>query len=547
MEYKNFDFRNPDYAAVVKQRLAFLREMRANPECIPGLKLHYRDNPADFIADFGTTFDPRNADIGNPTLIPMVLFPKQREFIEYVMRKWKDQKPGLIEKSRDMGISWCSVGLACTLCLFYEGVAIGFGSRKEEYVDKIGSMKPLLPKARMFIEHLPVEFRGGWRDNVDAPYMRINFPETGSMIVGEAGDQIGRGDRETIYFVDEAAYLERAELVEASLSQTTNCRIDMSSVNGMNNVFARKRWGGKVEVFIFDWRDDPRKDQAWYDKQCSELDETVVAQEIDRDYQASVSGLVIPAQWVKAAIGARAKLGLGPSGERGLSLDVADEGVDKNAVAANHGIEINYLDQRSGKGSDLFKTTQWAFEICDELGIGEFDYDADGMGAGVRGDARVINEARIKELVRAISVIAYRGSESPVDPDGIVEGTLGTSPGDKGRTNQDYFANKKAQTWWGARRRFQKTFRWITQGIAAHPDEIVSLDPDMPLLQQAVAELSQPTYSQNGAGKMLINKKPDGQPSPNLGDVITQRLSKKSSGSLQITPDLLTRLRGRRR
>jgi phage terminase large subunit len=59
--------------------------------------------------------------------------------------------------------------------------------------------------------------------------------------------------------VDEAAHLERPELIEASLSQTTNCRIDMSSVRGMANPFAAKRWAGKVEVFIFDWREDPRR------------------------------------------------------------------------------------------------------------------------------------------------------------------------------------------------------------------------------------------------------------------------------------------------
>jgi hypothetical protein len=37
-----------------------------------------------------------------------------------------------------------------------------------------------------------------------------------------------------------------------------------------------KRWGGKTDVFIFDWRDDPRKDQAWYDKQCRQFDPVTV-------------------------------------------------------------------------------------------------------------------------------------------------------------------------------------------------------------------------------------------------------------------------------
>src|SRR5690606_12844060 len=116
-------------------------------------------------------------------------------------------------------------------------LVIGFGSRKEEYVDKIGSPKSLFFKARMFVQLLPPELRGGYEQGVTDPHMRIKFPATGSVLVGEAGDGIGRGDRASIYFVDEAAFLERPQLVEASLSQTTNCRLDISTPNGLANPF----------------------------------------------------------------------------------------------------------------------------------------------------------------------------------------------------------------------------------------------------------------------------------------------------------------------
>jgi hypothetical protein len=100
-------------------------------------------------------------------------------------------------------------------------MVIGVGSRKEEYVDKIGAPKALFEKARFFLSHLPAEFLGGWNRDQHAPHMRILFPGTGSALTGESGDGIGRGDRASLYFVDEAAFLERAELVDASLSQTT--------------------------------------------------------------------------------------------------------------------------------------------------------------------------------------------------------------------------------------------------------------------------------------------------------------------------------------
>lgn len=548
----------PDYAAIINTRLANLDRIKEHPEEIPQLMEWYRLHPADFINDWGWTFDPRNADIGLPTLIPFVLFPKQREWIDWVLEKWSTRSPGICEKSRDMGVSWLAMALSCTLCLTRRGIAIGVGSRKGEYVDKIGTHKPLLPKARMFMENLPAEFRGGWEAWRDAPFMRVSFPGTGSIIAGEGGDDIGRGDRTAIYFVDEYAHFERPELTEASLSQTTNCRIDMSSVRGMANPFARKRWEGKVDVFIFDWHDDPRKDAAWYAKQQADLDPVVVAQEIDRDYAASVSGVVIPGTWIRSAVDAVDKLGLVITGEKTLAIDIADEGPDKNAACGGQGVEIDFLEEWSGKGGDLFDTAVRAFELCDRLDIPGFRYDADGLGAGIRGDARVINENRSRSGARVIRVEGWRGSEGVADPEGIVDGTIGQSSSDKGRTNQDYFANRKAQGWFRVRKLFQNTHRWVQaieamkrgepldQDAVGKPDEIISLNSKKlgPLLQKLIAELSQPTYTTNGVGKIVINKKPEKTKSPNLADALMIKKAYGAPPPLNITTDVLATLMG---
>ncbi len=40
----------------------------------------------------------------------------------------------------------------------------------------------------------------------------------------------------------------------------------------------------------------------------------------------------------------------------------------------------------------------------------------------------------------------------------------------------------------------------------------------MPLKNKLIVELSQPTYSVNGVGKIVVDKKPDGTKSPNLAD-----------------------------
>src|SRR6185437_12954780 len=83
-----------------------------------------------------------------------------------------------------------------------------------------------------------------------------------------------------------------------------------------------------------------------------------------------------------------------PTGARRGALDVADEGYDKNAFVSAHGCLVDFAEEWSGVGSDIFATTNTAFGHCDALGLEEFLYDSDGLGAGVRGDARVLNEAR---------------------------------------------------------------------------------------------------------------------------------------------------------
>lgn len=532
---QDFDFKSPDYLAVFKRRADMLQRIRADPtgRTLALLKVYYRDNPADFINDWGCTFDPRNIERDLPALVPFLLFPKQREAVEYVMRKWRASENGLIEKSREVGMSWLMVALAATLCLFHDGFAFGFGSRKEEYVDKIGSPKSLFWKARMFLRYLPEDFRGGWDEKRDAPHMRISIPSTGSTISGEAGDGIGRGDRTSIYVVDEAAFLERPLLVDASLSATTNCRIDVSSANGQGNPFAQKRASGNVEVFTLHWRDDPRKDEAWYAAQVAKIDNPViVAQELDINYAASATGILIPGEWVNAAIGAAGKLGLEVTGDRRGALDVADEGVDLNAFCERHGISVEEVTAWSGKGSDIMGTVVRAFDMCDERGLEAFDYDADGLGAGVRGDARVANEARQATGRRILKVEPFRGSGAVFKPDDPIPTAVPVPRGDRSerkneRTNKDYFANAKAQAWWNLRLRFQRTYRavqMLAEGIdwrdVYDPDDLISLNPKMAELVKLTMELSQPTYTLNTAGKVTIDKAPEGTRSPNHADAV---------------------------
>lgn len=512
-----FDFKNPDYIQVFEWRIEKLDRIRRNPSLIPRLKEFYKDDPAQFIIDWGTTFDPRNVERGLPSHIPFLLYPRQEEWVHWLINQWKTSKPGLCDKSREMGVSWLMVAASSSIALFNDGVSIGLGSRKQEYVDKLGDPKSLLHKARQFILSCPKEFTGSWDIDRHAPHMRITFPDTNSIISGEAGDGIGRGDRASIYFVDEAAWLPRPELVEASLSQTTNCRIDVSTPRGMNNPFARKRFGGRVSVFTIHWRDDPRKDEDWYRNKCHDLDEdpVVIAQELDLDYAASVSGILIPSQWVQSAIDSHKKLGIDVKGQRLAALDIADEGPDKNAYAGRYGILLEYLEQWSGAGDDIYGSVEKAFLLSDVLDYPMVRYDSDGLGVGARGDSRVINSKRKNK----IEFVPFRGSGAVEYKEKDVSTILGgTRTGEKGRTMEDFFKNAKAQSWWAFRQRFLLTHRAVTKGEECDPAHLISISSGVTDLSKLCIEISQVTYSQDATGKIIIDKQPDGTKSPNLAD-----------------------------
>lgn len=381
------DWQKPDYAEVITWRGNVLRRMAEMPDDeFLAVMAFYSEHPAEWIAHYGWTFDPRNPERGIPAVVPFMLFPCQLEYVRWVVARWQGREDGVVEKSRDMGASWLAVAIAVWMWVFHAGVVVGFGSRKESYVDEIGNPNSLFWKIRQFVMLLPPRMRPkGYDEKKHAPHMRILNPANGSAIIGEAGANIGRGARTSIYLLDEAAFLEQAEAADAALSQTSNCRIHISTPNGEGNPFWRKRFGGKLPVYVMDWRDDPRKGDAWYAKQREILDPVVLAQEVDRDYSASVGNAFIKAELVTAAM-ARGPMEVRPMGPLRVGVDVARFGDDKTCLTFRRGKSV--VRQVSWGKSDLMSTAgRVKQEVLAFLRTGveleQIAVDSIGVGAGV--------------------------------------------------------------------------------------------------------------------------------------------------------------------
>jgi hypothetical protein len=473
-----------------RERLEALQEINKSESNRQIAKAYYKDKPIEFIDDWVTTFDPR---LKESKFIPFKLFPKQKEFLKWIEDRYNNNENGICEKSRDSGMSWLAMAWSVHKWLYVDGFSVGFGSRKADFVDKIGNPSSIFEKGRMLLRYLPDFFYPkGFKELDHLTYMRFINPENGATITGESGDNIGRGGRTSIYFKDESAFYERPELIEASLVANTDVQIDISTPNGSGNPFHQKVISGKMPRFTYHWKEDPRKNEEWKKKKIDEVGEVIFAQEYDIDYDASLPNICIPAKYVRQCV----NLDLEDDGMLIAGLDVADDGEDKNSLAIRKGNKLLHIEEWSG--IDVGQTTMKALEICKEYSVEVLNYDSIGVGAGVKSTINMVGADGIQ--CNAVSV-----AESPTT------GKYGE------KTNKDTFINLRAELWWKMRDRFK--------------NQEVSIMDDNGL----ISELSQPLYFFNDKGKIQIESKKDmrkrGVKSPNKADAFLLCFYKKQGGS----------------
>lgn len=509
-----------DFSGELQARLTMECRVHRDPELIAMAKLAYAVDPVLFVADCVYVFEPRNANRGLPVRIPAVPFPRQADFIRWMYERFLTRTSAPVEKSRDSGATWMASAFAVWMWLFQPGSTFGFGSRKEDLVDRNGDLNSIFEKIRAIIRHLPhYLLPKGFSPKVHFNHMRIVNPENDAVIVGEAGDNIGRGGRSSVYVIDEAAFIERPHMIEASLTANTDCRIDISSqkVGTLFNEWTKTN----PNTFVFDIYDAPWHTPEWVKAKEVELESKglgyIFAAEYLRDATAGIEGQLIKGVWVEAAINAASKLGIRPTGEKVASLDVADGGRDRNALGMRLGIEVQDVRTRPDILAD--EAGRWAYGEAMSAGCNSLRYDSIGVGAGA---AAVLRDKQ------DITIRGWSAAGAVVNPKAIYAGN---------RTNESMFQNAKAQAWWCLRDRFIKTFRAVKEGAPFEPDEIISLNPAITELRELKSELSQVTYKHNEAGKVVINKSPDGHASPNRADCV---VIGQAPLAVQATPSVMT-------
>lgn len=473
-----------DHDEELRRRLVLLAKANTDPKLRLFLRALWAADPVQWVNDLGWTVDPRK----QPSLMPFTLFPRQAEFLLWLHERFTGRQSGLVEKSRDMGVTWLCAAFAVWLWLFH-GAKVTFGSRKEALVDKKGDPDSIFEKVRTLIYRLPHWLMPkGFKRSAHDNHLRIVNPESGAAITGEGGDNMGRGGRSTIYFKDEAAFIERPQLVEAAVSANTDCCIDVSTPNGVGGPFHTKRVSGSLPVFTFHWRDDPRKDDAWYERQLRELDPVIIAQELEIDYGASLEGILIPREWA-TAVWDRPLY----ENERGaitIGGDVAEAGRDKSAAVVREGRNILHAEQWHDPDAtqSAAKFIALGLEYEKRLRDGHklwLMLDTLGVGSGVGGELR----RYIKDHNKPWVFIGVKASEA---------------------STEDKCHRLRDALWWKMR-------RWLRDAEPAGkiPTELIG---------QLTNELSGITYRLNSSGLVEVERKEDlkkrGIASPNLADAL---------------------------
>lgn len=277
---------------------------------------YYVINPAAFIECECKIFNP---ELFPPDDNPFYLYKYQRDFINNdLYPAYLNGQSLLDEKTRQMGMSWVYCAFMLWGLLHDPGFS-GFAlSKKEALVDDGGetsTLDSLFGKIRYMYGHLSSSYVLGYKEKYRNKSTILKFKKlriwnqmTNAYLVGSsANSDAGRGGTYKFAFWDETASTPKSETIFSAFKLAGKCKCYNSTVRGRGNVFSRLRWNkdSGVKVVNIHWTQHPNRIKNkkwdtetetwvsdWYLNECRDMTPEQIAQELDIDYDVSVSGRV---------------------------------------------------------------------------------------------------------------------------------------------------------------------------------------------------------------------------------------------------------------
>lgn len=206
-----------------------------------------------------------------------------------------DKRHYIIKKPRYMGISFTILEAGAIWgALFHQYWDNGapfltlLGADLEKNLDKPGDPETHFGRMEGVLSRLPKWMIPGGK--FSRTNLKISILKNQSSIIGKALNRnFGRAQRSTLAMVDEEAFARDARAAITSLHDNTNRIWRVSTVNGLDESFART-WNDldlKINRIDLNWRDCPWYDDEWYEAEKATRTKEQLAQEIDGDFTAS--------------------------------------------------------------------------------------------------------------------------------------------------------------------------------------------------------------------------------------------------------------------
>ena len=284
------------------------------------------------------------------------------------------------------------------------------------------------------------------------------------------------------------------------------------------------------------------KDNPWFEHDESlRMEIAKDRQKVDRKImsQARFNGIwygafnddcatsIIQEDWFEACIDAHKKLGFDGLGTTVAAADPSDIGSDPFGFSVRTGVVFSDIREIDGENGN--RKMDEACLLAIKAGSDSFGYDADGLGATLRDNVSTAFNGK------ALQINAYKGSESPHNPEGEFKSQVSNINNNKKTLKvKDVLKNKKAQNITDFADRVFRTYEAVVEGKEYDPDLLVSFDSstiEPRMLQKLKAEACKVPVKQGPTVQFYTKPEmrrgvimPDGKrlviPSPNLFDSV---------------------------
>ncbi len=262
-----------DYQKNLEFRTELLQRAAADVNLQRGIVEMCRQDMLFYVNTFVWQFNPTKK--GAQRVGPFISWPCQDRILldrpETTGRRgmlwcYENDKSGVCEKSREMGMTWWFLILEDWLCLFHEHVQAFNVSKSADAVD-CKSKNSLFEKIRFMHEHLPDWLKG----KIVEEKMFFSYERTGAEQVGEASTgRAGVGGRFTIALMDEFSEVKEDVDVRQKTASTGSCRFFVSTHLGTGTEFYNITQDSSFVKFNIHWTQHPDKNKGLYSYDTTE-------------------------------------------------------------------------------------------------------------------------------------------------------------------------------------------------------------------------------------------------------------------------------------